>query len=230
MILFPDLLAKIARRLPKKNSLQQQLRAAGRTRWLDIGSIRFDPGFICADLHDPSEIPEDKSDRFIRLDLLGASPTELEALGEFDLVRLQHVFEHFSPEDGLQVLKTLPAIMATDAYIVITVPDLDAFVTAYRRGFARQERYRRFARKRVPEDAPSSFYFSVFAHQFGYLEGASPAKAHRWCYDHEGLVYQLKRAGGYKNIRKLGMFHPLAEIPFTHNRPSQDACVIAQKA
>lgn len=47
--------------------------------------------------------------------------------------------------------------------------------------------------------------------------------------DYEGLEYQLMSSGEFKNIRELKLNDPLANNPFTHNRPEEDVCAIAQK-
>lgn len=43
------------------------------------------------------------------------------------------------------------------------------------------------------------------------------------------LKYQLESVKCFKNIKQVGLLHPDANIPFTHNRPHEDLCLIAQK-
>ena len=230
MLLSTRIKGKIAKNLKKPHSLRNKLNQEGRTRWLDIGSLRFDEGFVCVNLAPVSEIPTSCVDRYIQADILSMNEAELQTLGEFDLVRMQHVFEHFSFEEGLTLLRACSRLLAPNGYILVTVPDLRIHAKAYFSRHSWSHRYLKFARTRIPEDAPPSFAFSVFAHQYGYSQIDHLGEAHKWCYDYEGLEFQVKRAGAYKNIRELGLFDPLSEVPFTHNRPAQDACLLAQRA
>jgi SAM-dependent methyltransferase len=131
------------------------------------------------------------------------------------------------------VLRACARLLKPGGYLVLSVPDLrlhvKAYLSKYRPLSARI--YRDFAvRWRVPENAPPSSVFSVFAHQGGYREPLLEGDAHKWCYDFDGVRYQIDRAGGFESIRSLSVFHPLAGTPFTHNRPAEDLCVIATKA
>lgn len=221
---------KMAAKLPKPNSLRNTLKKEGRLRWLDVGSRRFDEGFQCLDLAPPETVEKDKRERYIQQNLLEVSDADLEALGEFDLVRLQHVFEHFSPEDGLVLLRKLALIIAPGGYLLMTVPDLRIHVKAYLAGYRGDAWYRRFSETmRIPQGAPPSFIFSCFAHQHGYYGPGQPGEAHRWCYDAAGLQYQLFRTEAFKNIRTLSLWDRLAEAPFTHNRAPEDLCVLSQR-
>jgi len=229
MLLLTRIKGKIAGNLKKPNSLRKKLTREGRTRWLDIGSLRFDEGFVCVGLAPSSEIPESFAERYIKADILNLDEQGLDNLGQFDLVRMQHVFEHFSCEEGLSLLGACARLIKPDGYLLITVPDLRIHAKAYLHRHSWAQHYLKFAQTRIPSDAPPSFAFSVFAHQYGYSEIDHRGEAHKWCYDYEGLEYQVQRVGAYKNIRKLGLFDPLTEVPFTHNRPAQDACLIAQR-
>ena len=42
-------------------------------------------------------------------------------------------------------------------------------------------------------------------------------------------MYQLQKVNRFKNIRRLDLLDPWASIPFTHNMPLEDLCVIAQQ-
>jgi hypothetical protein len=64
--------------------------------------------------------------------------------------------------------------------------------------------------QRIAKDAPNSFYFSIFAHSMIY-------ESHKWCYDNDGLIYQLKKSNKFKNIWELKHSGSLALNPFTHN-------------
>jgi predicted SAM-dependent methyltransferase len=134
-------------------------------------------------------------------------------------------FEHFSVEDGLKVLNICYNLLADDGYILITVPDLKVYIKGYLNKTLDSVpfSFKDWATRRIPENAPQSFYFSIFAYSMPY-------ESHLWCYDEEGLKFQLARTGKFKNIRRLSLFDPLSDIPFTHNRPEEDLCVLAQKA
>lgn len=221
---------KLAKKLPKKNTLRTKLRREGKTRWLDFGSRLFEDGFTCIDIADPETINPKHRDRYIQFDLLSANDEDLAALGEFDLIRMQHVFEHFSPEDGVELLRKLARILKPGGYILVTVPDLAIHVQNYLIGYRGEAWFKKFSEwLRVPQEAPASFHFSTYAHQQGYLTNGEPGQAHRWCYDGPGLKFQLERAAVFENVRILSLWNSLAEAPFTHNRSKEDACVIAQK-
>jgi hypothetical protein len=86
-----------------------------------------------------------------------------------------------------------------------------------------------FARVRIPKGAPSSFLFGLHVHQGGYAAKINPGDAHKWLYDYDGLRFQIERSGFFTNVQRLGLLHPDANIPFTHNRAHEDLCVLAQK-
>jgi SAM-dependent methyltransferase len=230
MILARRLLVRVARRFKLRSGLKQHLVSEGRTRWLDIGSSSFEDGFICLNLHSDEALGLEHANRYYQANILEMTEDDHARLGDFDLVRMQHVFEHFSWEEGSQVLSTCARLLKPDGYLLITVPDLRIAVRGYLGRYRWMNWLRQFAhRTRVPEDAPPSFIFSVFAHQVGYLPGASHGEAHRWCYDYEGLRYQVSRCGQFRSITRLGLFHPLAGYPFSHNRPDEDVCLLAQR-
>ena len=210
-----------------------QLRASlireGRTRWLDVGSSKFDEGFMCLNLEPVENISADNRDNYFYASILDLPDSEIKKLGQFDLVRMQHVFEHFSFEEGERVLKTCAQLLKPEGYLLMTVPDLNIHVKAYRSGYRGMDFAKEFAYKRVSRDAPASFIFSIHVHQEGYAPNPSPGQAHKWCYDFAGVKYQLERCGEFKNIQELGLLSRLSETPFTHNRPPEDLCVLAQK-
>jgi predicted SAM-dependent methyltransferase len=146
-----------------------------------------------------------------------------EKLGKFDLIRMQHVFEHFSYEEGRQVLKNCAKLLEKNGVILITVPDLRIHIRHYLKGTYKKWGFRWWAHNRIPEDSPNSFYFSIYTHSM-------PHEQHKWCYDFDGLRYQLEACGEFKNIRQLRATHALASSPFTHNRPEEDVCAIATKS
>jgi predicted SAM-dependent methyltransferase len=223
---LPQKLTSLYLRRLKNNrhSLKQVLVSTDRTRWLDMGSSsRFSEGFYFADLHPASETPENMRDKYFQFNPARASDAETGRLGKFHLIRMQHVFEHLTMEDGVKCLEKCHQLLEDDGYLLITVPDLKIFVKNYRQKKIHKMAFADWARTRIPQDAPESFYFSLFSHSF-------PNQQHMWCYDEEGLKYQLNRTKKFKNVERLSVFHPLADIPFTHNRPEEELCVLAQRA
>src|ERR1700691_4623626 len=74
--------------------LRQYLVENNKRRWLEIGC----GGTLADDFYYIDIFPEgivDRSfrDKYSRLDITNASAEELEKLGKFDLIRMQHVFE-----------------------------------------------------------------------------------------------------------------------------------------
>lgn len=198
--------------------LKEILIKSGKTRWLDIGSGgNVENDFFYVDTF-PEEIVKNK-DRYFRLDIINSPENQLKKMGTFDLVRMQHVFEHFTPEDGRKVLCRAASLLNPDGYILITTPDLRKYADFYASGNIRHQFP--WALTRIDKESPDSFYFSIFSHSM-------PFEAHHWCYDAEGLIYQLAQTNQYKNIQEVKLHDELANMPFTHNRPHEDVCVIAQ--
>ena len=214
-------------------TLVQKLIGEGRTKWLDVGSgDKFDDGFEFFDWFPSSGLPPNLLPRYHQGNILELTSEKAEAIGAFDLVRMQHVLEHFSFEEAPAVLKSCALLLKPQGFLLVTVPDLRIFAKAFlRRKF--DSGFTLFAQSRIPPNAPSSCYFSVYAHSFGYSPISSEHNKHRdqhkWCYDYEGVAYQLKRTGMFSGIQELTLFNPLSLIPFTHNRPEEDLCVLAQK-
>jgi predicted SAM-dependent methyltransferase len=200
------------------NGLQEKLLKQGKTRWLEIGcGGTFDDNFTYVDLF-PETLVNAKG-RYYRLDMVNATDVSLDRLGKFDLIRMQHVFEHFTPEAGRTVLENCAKLLNKDGYLLLSTPDLRKYIGFYLTGQIKEGF--QWALNRVAPDSPDSFYFSVFSHSL-------PFEKHEWCYDAEGLIYQLETTGKFKNVKELKLDDELANIPFTHNRPNEDVCVIAQ--
>lgn len=198
--------------------IREKLIQEGKTRWLEIGcGGTFEKFFTYLDLFPETLV--NKKRKYHRIDITNLKNKEVENLGKFDLIRMQHVFEHFTPEDGLKVLDNCAELLKTDGYILITTPDLKKYVNLYLSGTIRNNF--EWAHKRINSDSPNSFYFSVYTHSMRYEE-------HKWCYDVEGLMYQLNMCGKFKNIIEIKLGDELSNIPFTHNRPNEDVCVIGQ--
>lgn len=240
-ILWRRIEVKVAWRLRRETprtgplGLKRRLIEEGKTRWLDIGNgTKFDEGFHYLDWF-PHEPPDaETAGRCFRGDILQMTGEELSLLGRFDLVRMQHVFEHFSYEEGPEVLRQCARLLAPGGWLMVAVPDLRFFAQAYLcAGFRVTKNFLAFAHQRISPDAPASASFSVFAHSFGHgPDGCGGERRlrdqHKWCYDADGVVHQLNRAGGFGAARFLGLLDPLASIPFTHAQPELDVVVIAR--
>lgn len=197
--------------------LKEKLTKENKKRWLDVGSGgNLDEEFYYVDTFPESLFGN--NGKYFRLDIINANDFQLERLGKFDLIRMQHVFEHFTPEDGIRVLNNCAKLLNKDGYILITTPDLRRFVHMYLSGTINRNDW---SLTRVAKDAPESFYFSVFAHSLLHEQ-------HKWCYDAEGLLYQLNSTVKFYNVREIKLSDDLANIPFTHNRPDEDVCVMGQ--
>jgi predicted SAM-dependent methyltransferase len=154
---------------------------------------------------------------------------ELQSMGTFDLLRMQHVFEHFSLEESQEVLEICSSLLRSDGYLLLSVPDLEIHIQSYMDGYRWMSPFVDIAKKRIPKDSPPSFVFGFHVHQEGYSPCASPGGAHKWSYDYRGLKFQLERSGYFRDVQRLGIWHPDASMSFTHNRPHEDLCVLARK-
>lgn len=231
MHLLHKIKVKAAARLPKPHSLERKLMREAKTRWLDIGGSDASKGFICLDIRDPKNLALHQRESYVWADVLQLDSPDLARLGTFDLVRMQHTFEHFSPEEGRLVLSVAASLLRQGGFLLISVPDLRIQAKAYLQGYRWDADYPRFAHSfRVPHDAPASFIFSTFVHQDGYSPCPAPGCAHKWCYDYEGLEFLVRKANQFHAVRRLDILNSLASIPFTHNRPSQDVCLLAVKS
>jgi predicted SAM-dependent methyltransferase len=208
-------------------NLREQLHANNQTVWLDLGCGQnaAEPGFRYADILPPESVKKSIRDKYAQLDIVNCTPEELAVAGTFDFVRAQHMFEHLTWEDGLQALHNIDHLLKPNGILLLTVPDLRIHIERYLKNDYSEwsPDWLGWAEERVSADAPPSALFSVFAH-------SKPGEEHKWCYDAEGLLYQLNRSGHFTEIRELPVADPLAEEPFTHNRSNEDLCVIARKA
>lgn len=201
-----------------EGGLRDKLIKEGKTEWIDIGADADTDNFNCVALWpEPKACPKE---RYFQLDTVEATDEQFEKLGKYDLVRMQHVFEHFEPEDGLNVLVKCAKLLKKDGYILISTPDLKKYVNLYAADKIKDQNWD-WPLKRIDKNSPKSFYFSVFAHSM-------IGESHKWCYDAEGIIYQLERSGMYTNIREIALDDELANCPFTHNRPWEDVTVLAQ--
>ncbi|MCS6934632.1 MAG: methyltransferase domain-containing protein [Chitinophagales bacterium] len=208
-----------------RQPLKEMLERAGKRSWLDVGaSLSRHEGFHYTDIIPENEVPETLRDRYTCWNAtLPPTDAQKTRLGTFDLIRMQHVFEHFTPEDGIKVLRHCYDLLNPGGYLLITVPDLKKFVWRYcLHALDDDWKFATWAHTRIQAGAPQSFYFSVFTHSV-------PHQSHQWCYDRSGLEYQIRRSIQPYSIEFLSPFHKLASIPFTHNRPLEDLCVLIRK-
>ncbi len=206
-------------------NLKETLTGAGKVRWLDVGcGGEFNDGFRYLDVRPPEEVSQRHRDRYLQADIARLTESQRAALGCYDLIRLQHVLEHLSFEDGAAALRNCSRLLDPGGYLLISVPDLRRYAERYLSGDLPQSEgaFEGWAGNRIPADAPASAYFSIFAHGI-------QNDTHRWCYDFAGLDYQLRRCGEFTDIRELTLDDPLADVPFTHNRPVEDVCVLARR-
>jgi len=207
-------------------NLKDKLIGEGKTRWLNVGcGDNFEDGFFYLDIFPQGVIDPSYKDRYFRLDIVNAPEEILSKLGRFDFVRMQHVLEHFSFEEGQVAIRNCARLLKNKGIFLITTPDLGIHAKNYLRKKHRDlYEFKQWAVRRIPKEAPSSFYFSIFAHGIAY------GGQHQWCYDYEGIKYQLECSGEFGRIQEVKKNSPLASIPFTHNRPEEDVCVIAIKS
>lgn len=210
----------------KNNGLSSVLKANGKTRWLDMGSsVSFTDGFFFADLYPPDEAKESLKDRYFQFNATLDHPQEtFDRMGQFDLVRMQHVLEHLPIEALPKAFENFHRLMSDEGLILITVPDLRLMTKMYlRNSLDIPSAFSEWAETRIEKGSPQSYYFSIFTHSVPY-------QAHHWCFDAEGMCFAMDRSKLFKNIQVLSPFSSLAEVPFTHNRPGEDLCIVAQKA
>ena len=207
----------------KKNTLKEYLINNSKRKWLDVGATKsMSEGFSACDLYPPDNLKS--SDDFFQWNAIEPlNQTKKKEIGTFDFIRMQHVFEHFTPEDGEKVLKNIFELLADDGIMLITVPDLSKFITMFKKGIIKEpSQFQRWAETRVEKNAPDSFYFSVFTHSL-------PHQCHLWCYDKDGLDYIIKTSLGDVSTQFLTVWNKRSSIPFTHNRPLEDLCVLITK-
>lgn len=205
-------------------TLREKLIKENKNRWLDVGCWEnFEEDFYYLDIRPKKLIPLEHRKKYFKINILNATDKELRAIGKFDLIRMQHLLEHFPYEEGKIVIKKVARLLKKGGHVLITVPDLKINIDKYiKKKYKKWKYFKKWATKRVPRDAPESFYFSVFAHFLLIMP-------HKWCYDAAGLKYLLKSSGFFKNIQELKLNDSLASFPFTHNRPEEDVCVMANK-
>jgi predicted SAM-dependent methyltransferase len=113
-------------------TLRENLIKQNKTHWLDVGCGRnFEDGFLFLDKFPKEFIDLKELDKYFQVDLLNASDDQLRFLGQFDLIRMQHVMEHFTFEDGKKVLQIIAKLLKNNGIILITVPDLKININKY---------------------------------------------------------------------------------------------------
>jgi len=205
-------------------NLKEKLIKEQKNRWLDVGNGgNFEEGFYYLDTLPVTKVKSKYRKNYFEMNICRLSNDDIKKLGKFDYIRMQHLFEHLSYEEGKEALKNCAELLNKNGIITISTPDLRVYINKYlNNDYKKWDGFKCWAHKRIPLSSPNSFYFSIFAHSM-------PWEQHKWCYDGEGLIYQVKKSGKYKNIRELKINDELANNPFTHNRPEEDVCVIAAR-
>ena len=206
--------------------IEDDLIKKNQTKWLDLGSSinHSNQNFYFADLYPIDECLEEMKSKYYQLDISNPlKEDKIKELGKFNLVRMQHVFEHFTYEQASIVLDNCSKILEKNGKLLISVPDLDIYLKRYLNGSLKHiSSFGPWAHRRIKENSPQSDYFSIYAHSMLH-------EKHLWCYNKEGLINKIISSGKFKNVKKIGLLNKLAGIPFTHNRPEEDLCVIATK-
>lgn len=205
-------------------NLKEKLIKEKKTRWLDVGNgCNFEDGFYYLDILPKRNVPSDKKNKYFKKDICKLNDKDIKELGKFDYIRMQHFLEHLSLEEGQTALKNIAKLLKPNGIITISTPDLKVHIDRYLKNkYKEWDGFKWWANKRIPDNAPNSYYFSIYAHSM-------PWEEHKWCYDNEGLKCQLRDTGKYRNIKELKLTDKLANIPFTHGRPEEDVCFIAIK-
>jgi len=206
--------------------LELELKKNNQMRWLDLGSsVNHSNGnFYFADLYPKEECLEEMKAKYFQLNItIPISSEDLDRLGKFDLIRMQHVFEHFTFEEADIVLENCFQLLNKNGKLLISVPDLDIYIARYLNKTLKQiPSFGPWAHKRIKENSPQSDYFSIYAHSMLF-------EKHLWCYNRTGLINKIVSTGKFKNVKRIGLLNNLSGIPFTHNRPEEDLCVLATK-
>ena len=206
----------------KRKNLKTWLLNDNKTKWLDIRSSKLlpDSNFEYLDINDPSSLANYLKKKYYQLDI---TKPILNNVGKFDFIRLQHVFEHFTYEEADIVLENISNLFNKNGVLVIIVPSLDIFIYRYITSKIKEiPQFNSWANTRISRQSPKSDYFSIFTHSVLYEQ-------HKWCYNKKGLINKINKSNKFVNVKKLHLFHDLSLIPFTHNRPEQDLCVIATR-
>lgn len=136
--------------------LKDKLIRERKNKWLEIGcGGTFDPNFNYIDLFPETIVGRSK--KYFRIDISNILEADINRIGMFDLIRMQHVFEHFTPEDGLIVLKNCARLLNPGGYLLITTPDLKKYINLYLNRKIRNDFD--WALKRIDKNSPDSFYF-----------------------------------------------------------------------
>ena len=212
----------------KKNKclFENKLLNNNQTKWLDLGSSinHSNQNFYFADLYPIEECLEEMKPKYYQLDI--SKPIEENVknkLGKFHFIRMQHVFEHFTYEQANIVLDNCYELLEENGKLLISVPDLDIYVKRYLNSTLKYiSSFEAWAHTRIKENSPNSDYFSIYTQSMLH-------EKHLWCYNKHGLINKIKASGKFKNAKKIGLLNKLAGIPFTHNRPEEDLCIIATK-
>ncbi len=72
--------------------------------------------------------------KYIQMDISKLlSDEDINKIGQFDFIRMQHVFEHFTFEEADIVLNNCALLLKKGGFLLISIPDLDIFIKLYRK-------------------------------------------------------------------------------------------------
>ena len=143
-------------------TFQEKLIRENKKRWLDIGCGKnFEKGFYYLDVFSKKDIPSKYRKKYFKINILKPSDKELKSIGKFNLVRMQHVIEHFSYEEAKIVIKNVGKLLKQGGYFIITTPDLRINIGKYlRKEYNKLKTFKKWAiaKAKIPKDAPASFF------------------------------------------------------------------------
>tara|TARA_B110001452_G_scaffold192747_1_gene162743 strand:+ start:416 stop:1117 length:702 start_codon:yes stop_codon:yes gene_type:complete len=208
----------------KTYNLEKYLLESKKLNWLDIGSSsnKSNLNFNFCDLYFVEECIPEFRDKYFQIDIT-KDINDNQNFNKYDFIRMQHVFEHFTFEEADLVLKNCSKLLKKGGILLITVPDLDIMINLYKKNLFKENiKFYNWATKRIKKEASPSDFFSIFTHSHLHQE-------HKWCYNKNGLFEKIKLSGLFEPPKKINLFDSYCSIPFTHNRPEEDLCVLAIK-
>ena len=208
----------------KTYNLEKYLLESNKLDWLDIGSSanKSNLNFEFCDLYPVEECIPEFREKYFQIDIT-KELSQAPSFNQYDFIRMQHVFEHFTFEQADTVLKNCSKMLKKGGILLITVPDLDIIINLYKKNiFKENTKFYNWAIKRIEKDASPSDFFSIFTHSHLHQE-------HKWCYNKNGLFEKIKSSELFDTPQKINLLDSYCSIPFTHNRPEEDLCVLARK-
>lgn len=208
----------------KTYNLEKHLLESKKVDWLDIGSSsnKSNLNFEFCDLYPIEECIPEFREKYFQIDIT-KDLIHTQSYKQYDFIRMQHVFEHFTFEQADTVLKNCSKMLKKGGILLITVPDLDIMINLYKKNLFKENiKFYNWATKRIDNAASSSDFFSIFTHSHLHQE-------HKWCYNKKGIIKKVESSGQFESTKRISLFNRFCSIPFTHNRPEEDLCITARK-